>query len=83
MQAAAAPGLNAAHDSDDDLQEFERRGGPRGQYDESSDDSDGGGFSLDVEFARLQEPIKCLRSFSFSPLHPSKPEEERRTPSCA
>ena len=40
VQAAAAPGLDAAHDSDDDMQDFERRKGARGQYDDSSDDSD-------------------------------------------
>ena len=40
VQAAATPGLDAAHDSDDDMQDFERRKGARGQYDDSSDDSD-------------------------------------------
>lgn len=41
MQSAAAPGLNAGHDSDDDMENHERRSGPRGKYDDSSESSDG------------------------------------------
>ena len=41
VQAAAAPGVDASRDSDDDLGDAERRAGARGRYDDSSEE-DGG-----------------------------------------
>jgi len=38
VQAAAAPGIDASRDSDDDLGDVERRAGARGKYDDSSEE---------------------------------------------
>ena len=38
VQAAAAPGVDASRDSDDDLGDAERRAGARGRYDDSSEE---------------------------------------------
>ena len=38
VQTAAAPGIDASRDSDDDLGDAERRAGPRGRYDDSSEE---------------------------------------------
>jgi AdoMet-dependent rRNA methyltransferase SPB1 len=41
VQKAAAPGLDASRDSDDDLEDFEKRkSGARGKYDDSTDEDD-------------------------------------------
>tara|TARA_B110000977_G_scaffold194301_1_gene270662 strand:+ start:333 stop:2102 length:1770 start_codon:yes stop_codon:yes gene_type:complete len=65
VQNQQAPGLDAARDSDDDINEFEERRGVRGKYDDSSDDDDaegGGNTRLEAELDSMWREYKARQT---------------------
>lgn len=66
VHQAQAPGVDAARDSDDDVNEFEPRRGARGKYDDSSEDDDenegGGNTRLEAELDSMWREYKARQT---------------------
>ena len=60
VQAAAAPGVDASRDSDDDLGDAERRAGARGRYDDSSEEEGGDEIDGRANDARLEAELDLM-----------------------
>lgn len=60
VQAAAAPGVDASRDSDDDLGDAERRAGARGRYDDSSEEDGGDEIDGRANDARLEAELDLM-----------------------
>ena len=60
VQAAAAPGVDASRDSDDDLGDAERRAGARGRYDDSSEEEGGDEMDGRANDARLEAELDLM-----------------------
>ena len=60
VQTAAAPGVDASRDSDDDLGDAERRAGARGRYDDSSEEDGGDVIDGRANDARLEAELDLM-----------------------
>ena len=60
VQTAAAPGVDASRDSDDDLGDAERRAGARGRYDDSSEEEGGDEIDGRANDARLEAELDLM-----------------------
>jgi len=60
VQTAAAPGVDASRDSDDDLGDAERRAGARGRYDDSSEEEGGDVIDGRANDARLEAELDLM-----------------------